>query len=589
MGQSLIRPTVLPIVVTAAAVACAACQRTAEPKPAPSSASAPALVEPPGPPAPEVQAAVQGVLDAARHPWLRWPTVSHGLPALRRLYAPEAEPDGLFWFAGSTPYPELAAAVEALGKAKEEGLDPEDYDAARLASEWKRISAPGATLTDRGLFDIALTIGAIRYISSAHQGRVDPRLVGFDYDVNHKRLDLEAVLRASRGAGGLEQAREDAEPPFPVYHRLIKALAEYRAIAAAGEPPIVPPLEGKRKKIEPGQPWAGAMALAARLKAFRDLPADARPPDQAQDGTPLYAGALVEAVKSFQDRHVLEPDGVIGAGTITALNVPVAKRVRQIELALERERWLPEMVKQPLIFVNVSLFRLWAYDPEKPDEPLRMNVVVGKSLGHATPVFVDQLEYIIFRPYWSPPPSILKKEIVPHARRDASYLERQNMEIVASGDENAPSLPATPENLDQVASGRLYLRQKPGEKNSLGLAKFIFPNSENVYMHGTPAQSLFARARRDFSHGCIRLEDPAALALWVLRKDPTWTRERIDAAMKGDRPTQVNLKEKLTVILFYDTAYVGSSGRVRFTDDYYGHDARLEQALKGGFPYPRTR
>jgi murein L,D-transpeptidase YcbB/YkuD len=589
MGRSLIRLSVIPIVVTAAAVAFTACRRTAEPKSAPSPASAAALVEPPGPPAPEVQAAVQGVLDAARHPWLRWPTVSHGLPALKRLYSPEAEPDGLFWFAGSTPYPELAAAVETLGKAAEEGLDPEDYDAARLASEWKRISAPGATLTDRGLFDIALTIGAIRYISSAHNGRVDPRLVGFDYDVNHKRLDLEAVLRASRGAGGLEQAREDAEPPFPVYHRLIKALAEYRAIAAAGEPPIVPPLEGKRKKVEPGQPWAGATALAARLKAFRDLPADARPPDPAPDGTPLYAGALVEAVKSFQGRHVLDPDGVIGAGTITALDVPVAKRVRQIELALERERWLPEMVKQPLIFVNVSLFRLWAYDPDKPDEPLRMNVVVGKSLGHATPVFVDQLEYIIFRPYWSPPPSILKDEIVPHARRDASYLERQNMEIVASGDENAPPLPATPENLDQVASGRLYLRQKPGEKNSLGLAKFIFPNSENVYMHGTPAQALFARARRDFSHGCIRLEDPGALAEWVLRKDPAWTRERIDAAMKADRPTQVNLKEKLTVILFYDTAYVGSSGRVRFTDDYYGHDARLEQALKGGFPYPRTR
>ena len=151
MDRSLIRPSVLPIVVTAAAVACAACQRPAEPKSAPPSASAAALVEPAGPPAPEVQAAVQGVLDAARHPWLRWPTVSHGLPALRRLYAPEAEPDGLFWFAGDKPYPDLAAAVETIGKAKEEGLDPEDYDAARLASEWKRISAPGASPTDRGV------------------------------------------------------------------------------------------------------------------------------------------------------------------------------------------------------------------------------------------------------------------------------------------------------------------------------------------------------------------------------------------------------------------------------------------------------
>jgi len=294
-------------------------------------------------------------------------------------------------------------------------------------------------------------------------------------------------------------------------------------------------------------------------------------------------------VKAFQRRHGLEPDGVLGAGTIATLNVTIAHRVRQIQLAMERMRWLPQVSDRPNLFVNVPLFRLWGTDPASTDEPLRMNVVVGKSLGPATPVFVDLLEYIIFRPYWSPPPSILENELLPRARRDPGYLARENMEIVASGDENAPALDATPENLDAVGSGRLYVRQKPGEKNSLGLAKFIFPNSENVYMHGTPAQALFARARRDFSHGCIRLEDPAALAQWILRKDPAWTRERIDAAMKGDRPTQVNLKEKLTVILFYDTAYVGSSGRVRFTDDYYGHDARLEQALKGGFPYPRTR
>jgi murein L,D-transpeptidase YcbB/YkuD len=295
----------------------------------------------------------------------------------------------------------------------------------------------------------------------------------------------------------------------------------------------------------------------------------------------------VDAVKRFQGRHALEPDGVIGPGTIDALNVPVATRVRQLELALERERWLPDMRREPHVFVNVPLFRLWAYDPSRPDEPLRMNVVVGKTLGHKTPIFVEQMEYVIFRPYWSPPPSIIRSEIVPKARRDASYLDRQNMEIVASGDEGAPALAPTPENLDKVVAGKLFVRQKPGEKNSLGLAKFIFPNAENVYMHGTPAQSLFARARRDFSHGCIRLEDPARLGEWVLRNNPDWTRDRIEAAMQGSRPTQVNLKEKLTVFIFYDTAYVDSKGVVYFTDDYYGHDAQLERALAHGYPYPR--
>jgi murein L,D-transpeptidase YcbB/YkuD len=161
------------------------------------------------------------------------------------------------------------------------------------------------------------------------------------------------------------------------------------------------------------------------------------------------------------------------------------------------------------------------------------------------------------------------------------------MEIVASGAEGAPALPGTPANLDQVLAGKLFVRQKPGDKNSLGLAKFIFPNSESIYMHGTPAQSLFARARRDFSHGCIRLEDPAGLGEWVLRDQPEWTRERIEAAMKGERPTQVNLKQKLTVFLFYDTAYVDSKGVAYFADDHYGHDARLDQALAKGYPYPR--
>jgi L,D-transpeptidase YcbB len=543
-------------------------------------------VEPPGPPRPEVQATVKGVLDSGRHPLLAWPDVTGDLPALKTLYA--AEPDGLFWFAGDAPHPALLEAVQTLVHVDAQGLDPRDYDAPRMAEKCQAALA-GTTYstTQRALFDVALTVATMRLLATLHEGRVDPRLVGFDYDVSAKRLDLAALLRSTRDAGGLPAAIAIAEPHFPVYRRLIKALGDYRALAAAGEPEPVPALGVRPKKVEPGQPWAGTAALAGRLRRYGDLGADAPGPERAADGLPVYGGALVEAVKRFQGRHALEPDGVIGPGTIATLNVPASTRVRQIELALERERWLPETRREPHIFVNVPLFRLWAYDPDRPDEPLRMRVVVGKTLGHETPIFVEQMEYVIFRPYWSPPPSIVRSEIVPKARQDPSYLARQDMEIVASGEETAPALPATPENLDKVAAGTLYVRQRPGERNSLGLAKFIFPNDENVYMHGTPAQSVFARARRDFSHGCIRLEDPARLAEWVLRDAPGWTRERIDAAMKADRPTQVNLKDKLTVFLFYDTAYVDSKGVVNFADDYYGHDARLDKALRRGYPYPR--
>jgi murein L,D-transpeptidase YcbB/YkuD len=429
----------------------------------------------------------------------------------------------------------------------------------------------------------------MRYLSSVSLGRVDPRTVGFAYDLSARRLDPLAELRAARdGAGGVAAAVDRLQPAFPVYGRLRGALAAYRRIAAAGEPPAVPALTGTVKKVAPGQAWAGTTALAARLRALGDLPADA-PAPVLRAGVPVYGGALEEAVKRFQERHALEADGVIGAGTLDRLNVTLAARVRQIELAMERERWLPEMRRAPYLFVNVPLFRLWAYDPDVPDEPLRMNVVVGKSAGHATPIFIDEMEYVIFRPYWNPPPSIVRAEIVPKARKDAGYLDRENLEIVASGSPTAAPLPPTPANLDNVLKGKLTIRQKPGPKNALGLAKFIFPNDENVYMHGTPAQQLFSRARRDFSHGCIRLEDPARLAEWVLRDDPQWTRERIVSAMNGETPTQVNLKERLRVILFYDTAYVDSNGVVHFAEDYYGHDAKLEAALAHGFPYPRTR
>jgi len=307
------------------------CRKTEEARgqaPAAAPVAAPqAPAEPAGPPSPEVQAAVQGVLDAGRHPALTWPEVTGVLPGLEALYA--AEPDGLFWFAGESPHPALAEALQTLAQADAYGLNPADYDAMLLAEKWKGASAGAApSPAQRALFDVALTVSAMRLLSSVHEGRVDPRLVGFDYDVSAKRLDLAAALRSTRDKGGLAAAVAAAVPHFPVYHRLVKALADYRALAAAGEREPVPALAARQKKVEPGKPWAGVTALAARLRTFGDLPADAPAPGPAADGTPLYEGALVDAVKRFQGRHALEPDGVIGPGTIDALNVPVAARVR---------------------------------------------------------------------------------------------------------------------------------------------------------------------------------------------------------------------------------------------------------------------
>jgi murein L,D-transpeptidase YcbB/YkuD len=529
---------------------------------------------------PDVAATVDKILSSAEHPELNWSAIPDVAADLKPLY--DAEPDKLLWFEGASPGASLEGTLAAVAAAADHGLQPADYDVEVLSEQWRALEKGAGSAPDRAMFDVGLSVAAARMLRAVHNGRVDPATMHWGYAIERKPVDPHALLEEAREGKGLASMLDSLQPPFPHYSRARRMLATYRALAAAGEPAPLPDLPKGQSKVEPGRTWVGVPQLAARLRAFGDL----SDPSASGDAPTEYGGALVDAVKRFQGRHGLEADGVVGAGTIKALNVSLAQRVRQIELAMERMRWLPKLDDRPNVFVNVPLFRMWATDPVRGDEPLRMSVVVGQSLNHRTPLFIEQMEYVIFRPYWNPPRGITVKELIPHARRDPSYLDREQLEIVASGDDNAQALPATAENLSAVVAGKLFIRQKPGPKNSLGLAKFIFPNSENVYMHGTPAQQLFSRARRDFSHGCIRLEDPARFGEWVLRDQPEWTRPRIDAAMQGQRPTQVNLKQPLTVVLFYDTVHVNSEGVVFFVDDIYGHDRALDAALGQGYPFP---
>jgi murein L,D-transpeptidase YcbB/YkuD len=290
----------------------------------------------------------------------------------------------------------------------------------------------------------------------------------------------------------------------------------------------------------------------------------------------------VEGVRRFQIRHGLEPDGILGKGTQAALRVPLTWRVRQIELALERLRWLPDLGDERLLAINIPMFRLWAWDLTPPNDApsLAMDVIVGRALSTQTPVFDEEMREVIFRPYWNVPRSILRNEILPLLERDPDYLRRQNMEIVRGAGDNAQPVQATAENLVLLRKGALRLRQRPGPNNALGLVKFVFPNEENVYMHGTPAQALFSRSRRDFSHGCVRVEDPVALAEWALKERPEWTRDRIVSAMAGTQSFHVSLPRPIQVILFYTTAVVmPEDGTIHFADDIYRHDARLDRVL----------
>jgi murein L,D-transpeptidase YcbB/YkuD len=335
-----------------------------------------------------------------------------------------------------------------------------------------------------------------------------------------------------------------------------RLLAADPAVQAAWQEPL-PPF-GSRK-LEPGKPYPGLTLLIRRLVALGDLPAATPIPER-------YEGQVVDGVIAFQRRHGLEPDGVIGKDTLAQLNVPPAVRVRQIELNLERLQQLPFASR--MLLVNVPEFALRAY--EQQEEKLRMKVIVGSARKTRTPLFAEDMRYLEFSPFWNVPPSIARQETIPKLRHDPQYFDDQGFEFYSSPGGIDTTL--TEENLDAVLQGKLRIRQRPGQKNALGGIKFVFPNSDNIYMHHTPATQLFSKARRDFSHGCIRVEEPQALALFVLRNEPDWNEARIMAAMKTGRSATLRLAEPLPVVIAYLTAVVAADGRVQFLPDLYGLD-----------------
>ncbi len=469
------------------------------------------------------------------------------------------------------------AALAELAAAPTHGLDAADYDVEWLQGEFVAIAA-GDRASERGpRADVALTVSLFRLVSDLHRGRVTPERAGFRFRRTDTPLDVGALVSAGLAAGDLHAAVVTAEPSFPLYRRLEDALARYRALAGEALPEV-PPLPRGVRKVEPGGSYAGAAAIAERLRRVGDLPADAATP-----GENRYDGALVDAVRAFQDRHGLKADGVLGRETLSALALPFSARVRQLELTLERLRWLPELSPGPVIAVNIPSFRLWAFANGREDSAakLSMPVIVGGAVAaKKTPVFIGDMRYVEFSPYWNVPPEIQRTEIVPRLRRDPDYWQREEFEAVPVGAKGAAITTLDAATLDGLESGALRVRQRPGEKNALGAVKFVLPNTMDIYLHGTPAQGLFERSRRDFSHGCIRVADPSALAAFVLSDQPAWTSERIAAAMAAGTMSTARLTRPIPVVIFYTTAIVDAAGRVLFTPDIYRYDAKLESALK---------
>ena len=528
---------------------------------------------------PESQSALRTIIDAGKLPDLRWPDFSDYKQPVQKFY--ESYGYSLPWVRGMNPTPQAQQLIAILSRAEQKGLSSEDYDGPRWSGRLAKLKPATAqpSESDAVQFDAALTVCLMRYISDLHVGRVDPKHFSFDLDIVAKKYNLaeflkEHVVDASDVPGVLAQV----EPPYPGYRRTILALHIYLDLAKKFDGGPLPPIQ---KTIAPGDSYAGVPQLLRLLGTTGDLPADANLPADLT----AYQGPVVNAVKHFQQRLGRTPDGRITSQTLADLNVPLTDRVRQMQLTLERWRWLPVSYQKSPIVANIPEFHLRAYD-ENFEIALQMNVVVGKAYAHDTPVFSDTMEYVVFRPYWSVPYSIAKSEFLPKLARDPDYLSKKGFEVVYSRQDVVTSGPVTSEVLDQLHQGKLFIRQTPGPKNSLGLAKFIFPNSFNIYFHDSPEQEFFSKSRRDFSHGCVRLEKPADLAVWSLRNNPGWTAERVRAAMSGTTTQQVNLTTPIPVLIVYATVIVTEDGLVHFYDDIYGHDASLQKVLEKGYPYP---
>jgi murein L,D-transpeptidase YcbB/YkuD len=474
----------------------------------------------------------------------------------------------------NAPSTQALAVIAALEGATVEGLNAQNFDAGLWQA---RIANLHRGALSAAQFDLELTVSAMRYASCLRFGCVNPHPSPEGFDL---AAWVGGTLAASNDAAA---ALQQLEPPSEEYRRLKAALANYERIAwdDTGEK-----LPDSKKPVEPGQPYAGVTRLVALLRRTGDLPPDTQVAAQVQDSG-VYGGALVDAVKRFQARHGLECDGRLGSATFEALNTPLVARLQQLQLALERVRWLPRVVSQPSIVVNIPEFRLRALDASGKTE-LQMKVVVGKAQDLQTPDFSADMKRVIFRPYWNVPLSIQAKELIPEIQKDPSYLSKNDYEVTDSSGKVVSSGVVSREIMAGLRSGKLQIRQRPGPKNALGNVKFVLPNENDVYFHDTPSRRLFARSRRDFSHGCIRLENPRELAFWVLHDRPEWTRERVQAAIEGDDTIEVSLPQPIPVRIEYRTA-AADDGSVSFFDDIYGLDEALEEQLTNGGFGPRPR
>ena len=442
--------------------------------------------------------------------------------------------------------------ANALASADSDAIRVDSYPIGNLAKAVSTLRAnKTATADELADADVLMTSTFAALGEDLLTGQIDPRTVSQSWYINPREEHIDSALARTLREGPLDRSIQLIRPQDPTYDSLRVQLMHYRELAAKGDWPTVP----KGPQLKPGEMDSRARltALADRLRAEGYLPADSASSDstRAASGRMKYDTRLAGAVAEFQARHDIGVDSMLGPETVDALNEPVSFRVGQIAANLERYRWLPRALGDRYILVNVPAFELQAFDQGKPT--LQMKVIVGQDYqGKATPVFSDSMEFVVFRPYWIVTDSIAAKEIYPKAEADPTYLDRNNYEIV-------------------TIDHKRRVRQKPGDKNSLGLIKFMFPNDFNIYLHDTPQGELFNKDVRAFSHGCIRLQHPDSLGAFVLG----WPLERVhDQMHNGSDNHTVKLPTKIPVYIVYFTTYV-KNDQLYFGNDLYNRDDKL--------------
>ncbi len=390
--------------------------------------------------------------------------------------------------------------------------------------------------------ELMMTAQFFRFAEKAFAGDTSLDVGSLKWYIPRKKVDVVAALDSlMKGTG------EAYEPLNTYYKRLKAALIRYYQVEQRGGWQAV---KLDKKSLRVGDSSVTVAQLKSRLSRTGDF--------TVEDSSAIFTDSLAEAVKRFQYRYGLTSDGVVGESMVKELNKSVEQRIRQILINLERMRWVPEDVKGDYLLVNIPEFKLHIFENAIPIK--HMNVVVGSG-QHNTVIFSDELKYVVFSPYWNVPTSIVKNEIMPGIKKNSNYINSHNMEITG------------------YSGGIPHVRQKPGPNNALGRVKFLFPNNYNIYMHDTPAKSLFGETRRAFSHGCIRLAEPEWLAQFLLRKDSTWTDEAIKKAMQSNKEKWVTLNQTIPVYIGYFTAWVDSKGLLNFRNDVYGHDAKMEKLM----------